>query len=882
MKNNSLTVLLVLLTACAPPPAETVSAQFVDVTDESGLRSEATWKYGGPTLADLDNDGRHDLILTNHHEVPAQLFFATDDNRFAESGPVMRWDVHGIAAGDYDADGLVDLVVSLGGGNGTSPQPPRLLRNTGGGFEDVTAAAGIAELGARGRSVRWIDLDTDGDLDLLEIVAQQLPGETGPRNILFENVGDGRFEYRESPAFEDIEAERVLITDIDNDHVPDLVTFTPLRIMKGDDDFGFTDVSEQWLAGIADEQREHTMAVSEADIDNDGDMDLYVARGKTYYEIANNSVELDENGRMNLRDEGNEGQDAINFTADYEVGLLDFWHWPRGVDLTLPVYLGEAVTAIETPKNEVRVSSVDAAGFPESMDENGWYLGYLGNSGWRLGWNLNGNLAWDVRASVTGVQAISPAWTPQALGVQDLLLINEGDHFRDGTFMLPAESRDNNWGVITGDFDNDADADFFVYRFGQLHGRIEDVLLNNADGVFESTLDHGASKIEDGGHGDMGAPIDYDQDGWLDILSGSDNYGYWHLYRNMTVSNNGSIAIRVGNSPDGVDPHGAEITLTSTAGSQFKRVGSAGAVHSQGLNNLVHFGLGSDEGADTVRVRWRDGSQIVIENVAAGAIQEVGTFAPPRTGRFDPRKDLFLPQFDSKTDVDDIHSIAGVTTVLRDPRLAGVRYHAVAGAYGKQEGLFVPSPKLFEQAFGDNWSDAHSAREQAVADIARLAGETIAAGGRVWVAEAGQSDFTADWVGRLVADGIDTKTYVHVVQHSDWNESAATPVKLAFVKANTTYHRIADGNFPDNGTPDFYLESGDLWDKVVANVRTGDIWSLAREIANRYNGVDGRYLNPAIDDGGMDFSDVSETCWIFGCDDLEDGDAFFRRFLPER
>ena len=108
MKNNNLAIAALLLAACTQPSDEQGTIRFTDVTEDVGLRSEATWKYGGPTLADLNNDGRYDLALTNHHEVPAQLFLATADGRFSESGPVMRGDVHGIAAGDYDQDGLVE------------------------------------------------------------------------------------------------------------------------------------------------------------------------------------------------------------------------------------------------------------------------------------------------------------------------------------------------------------------------------------------------------------------------------------------------------------------------------------------------------------------------------------------------------------------------------------------------------------------------------------------------------------------------------------------------------------------------------------------------------------------------------------------------------
>lgn len=630
-KTALITTITFLLT-CA-----SVLAEFVEVTREVGLKSVATWKYGGPTLADLNNDGRQDLVLGNHHEVPAQLFLSTPDNRFEEAEPVMKWDVHGIAAGDYDDDGWIDLVVSMGGGNGSNPQPPRLLHNTGSGFEDRTEAAGISQMGARGRSVRWIDPDRDGDLDLLQINARQIPGEKGPRNILFKNLGDGSFEYVPSPEFEVFEAERVLVTDLNGDQIPDLVTFTPLGIWIGDSEFQFTNASRQWIGTLDDSQLEHAMAVAEADIDNDGDMDIYVARGKTYYEIANNAVELDiDTGRMNLRDEGNKGQDAITFIAGQEVGLLDFFHWPRGIDITLPVYLGAGQTPIDTPMAPATVQADDAVGFPTTLADNGWYLGYLGENTWRLAWNLDADLAWDLRASVTGVREIQPHWEPQVLGVPDLLLINQGNHFTDGSESLPSQSADNNWGVITADFDNDSLSDFFVYRFGRLHGRVEDVLLVNTSGDqaprFSASVNHGANNVAAGGHGDMGAPLDYDDDGWMDILSGSDDQAGWHLYRNSpsaeVVDKTHWIKVRVGKSPNGTGPHDAVIHVYSQKGMQMRRVGSAGTVHSQSLNNPVHFGLGEMADIKRIEVRWRDGTLSSMDEPSVDRTHSMGAFQP--------------------------------------------------------------------------------------------------------------------------------------------------------------------------------------------------------------------------------------------------------------
>ena len=76
--------------------------------------------------------------------------------------------------------------------------------------------------------------------------------------------------------------------------------------------------------------------------------------------------------------------------------------------------------------------------------------------------------------------------------------------------------------------------------------------------------------------------------------------------------------------------------------------------------------------------------------------------------QFDISKDLIIAQFDCKTDVDDLHTVAALATILTHPKLEGMNYHAVAGSYGIQKGLYVPAEELFELAFSKNWSDAHN------------------------------------------------------------------------------------------------------------------------------------------------------------------------------
>lgn len=249
-------------------------------------------------------------------------------------------------------------------------------------------------------------------------------------------------------------------------------------------------------------------------------------------------------------------------------------------------------------------------------------------------------------------------------------------------------------------------------------------------------------------------------------------------------------------------------------------------------------------------------------------------------GKFNLDKDLFLAHFDSKTDVDDIHSIAATATVLADKRFQKVNYYAVAGAYGDQEGLYVPAPKLFELAFGKRWVNAHTHYEEALAVVVSKVAETLQQSGNIWIAEAGQSNFTADVIRAIKQQhpNIDTKTRIAVVQHSQWNEEVTNPEDLSYAKNNSAYHKIPDGNGRNNGTPGFKSEQMPDWRTYIKNPRLVSIWQLALAIANKYNAVEGRYNNTAIAAGGIDFSDVSEMSWIFGFDTLKDDAEFFKEF----
>ena len=273
---------------------------------------------------------------------------------------------------------------------------------------------------------------------------------------------------------------------------------------------------------------------------------------------------------------------------------------------------------------------------------------------------------------------------------------------------------------------------------------------------------------------------------------------------------------------------------------------------------------------------------ILLTLVCLTACDTVDSEPPPTgtLGHFEIGNDLFLAQFDSKTDVDDIQSIAAVATMLRDPRFSGVRYHAVAGAYGTQGGLYIPANELFQEAFGNNWSDAHSDFDRSVDEVSNLVGRTLQDGGDVWIAEAGQSDFSAAVIREVDRSlpRVNVEERIHIVQHSSWNEGSTHPDNLDYVRRQATYFKIPDGNAVGNGSPGFATYDPVNWRAHIRDRELIEIWELALQISDTFNGSESRYNNQFIASGGMDFSDVSETCWIFGFEYLVNAEAFFEEF----
>ena len=247
--------------------------------------------------------------------------------------------------------------------------------------------------------------------------------------------------------------------------------------------------------------------------------------------------------------------------------------------------------------------------------------------------------------------------------------------------------------------------------------------------------------------------------------------------------------------------------------------------------------------------------------------------------KFNMKKDLLLLNFDLKTDVDDVHTIAALDLILQADEFKSLNYFAVSGTYGVQSGLFVPANALFNNVFKKRWTDLHNERAVAIDDTVKEVTRVLSNGGKIWVVEAGQSDFTQTLLLTLIEKGVNySKKQFITVQHADWNENETSVNALNYVKKHTTYLRIADGNKEANGTPGFNNASYSAKSLENKNLLSSKTWIQANKISTTYNGINGRYNNKAISGGGVDFSDLVEVTYILDIKNTPTVTAFFAKF----
>ena len=226
---------------------------FTDITEAVGLLPDAARELGA-VFFDYDNDGDPDLYVCG--DMTPNLLYRNDGGRFTEQGPLAGCSYSdegavlsgmGVAAGDYDNDGLFDLFVT-----NHQREPNSLYRNLGNGlFADVTfgSGLGIPSLSSLAMGTVFFDYDNDGDRDLFvanghldDNVEWFDAGVTYAQpNQLFRNDGNGRFTEVTNSAGPGLALKQVsrgvAVGDYDNDGDLDLVVSNnnqPAALLRND------------------------------------------------------------------------------------------------------------------------------------------------------------------------------------------------------------------------------------------------------------------------------------------------------------------------------------------------------------------------------------------------------------------------------------------------------------------------------------------------------------------------------------------------------------------------------------------------------------------------------------------------------------------------
>ena len=485
----------------------------------------------------------------------------------------------GVAAGDYDEDGDIDLFIVRG-----NLAPNLLFRNDGAmSFTNVSAGAGVGVLtGVDGNTLRhgapsFADMDGDGDLDLL------IGGLYGDPVVVLSNRGDGTFDdvsasagftsmtagFTHSPSFGDY--------DRDGD----------LDVLFGH--WGTT----RLRADIGD--TEHLWR-NDSDASGISFTSVSVEAGLAPSILINADPLQETTGSVDVTD--------LTFSPSFARINDDLWP-----DILMVADLNTSQVFLNNGDGSFR----NATDFGEIIDGNG-----MGSA---VGdFDDDGDLDWFV--SSIKADNFPPA---QLSEIGNRLYRNDQGVFTDITDEAGVSDGGWGWGSCFADLDNNGDVDIYHtngwFQFDD-HGDFTTdesrVFISDGEGAFtESAVEWGINDQERG-RGIVCA--DFDNDGDLDIIQlHSNETNAITLWENETDNDANYLILNLQGQGKNNQAVGAKIKITVNGKDHYRDVllSTNFASHNP---TRQHFGVGENETIDRILVTWPDGTETTLNNVEANQI----------------------------------------------------------------------------------------------------------------------------------------------------------------------------------------------------------------------------------------------------------------------
>lgn len=462
----------------------------------------------------------------------------------------------GIGWADYDNDGWPDAYYGRHGG----PKASLYHNLQNGEFEDVGSTSGIQFAQDR-HGCAWGDYDDDDDIDLL-CTSEDM---SDPGRLLRNNANGTFSQVADLVGLTDVldlnSGRTATWLDYDGDGQLDLFhtgnTKTLLfRNLGGWPSGSFSDVTPDPQLGDRDQI---IRSASSVDYDNDDKWDVFAAGLKRR--------RFDRQQIWLYRNEGNGGwqDESANAGIVLDAGHSGAWG-DYDNDGWMDLFVGGCIQ-------------------PDWIEP----LGLFHN----LGPNAQGEVMFENVTISAGIQQ-----SPARMGVW-------GDYNNDGLLDLLVVN-----GVTVADGFNIPD----------------NLYLNNGNGTFSDVASEAGIQGPSEGSGDGGAWADYNRDGFLDLLVA--NGAGWlpckkdsvpqcmgppKLYLN-TPNGNHWLQIRL-EATDDFYGFGSKVWATAGGVTQYRQLTDGVAGNSQNFH-VVHLGLGDNTTVDTLLIRWPDGAETTLTDVA--------------------------------------------------------------------------------------------------------------------------------------------------------------------------------------------------------------------------------------------------------------------------